>query len=61
MIRHEPTFVTAMITAPIRQASADVSPIEPGSKPKKARNQEKSVVSKGWVSTRSWPSTVAPE
>src|SRR5512145_2441339 len=61
MIRHEPTLVTAMMTAPIRQANADVSPIEPGSKPKKARNHEKPAVSNGCVITRSWPSSVAPE
>jgi Na+-transporting NADH:ubiquinone oxidoreductase subunit NqrB len=61
MIRHEPTLLTAMITAPIRQASADVSPIDPGSNPSNARNHEKPAVSNGCVITRSWPSTVAPE
>ncbi len=61
MIRHDPTLLTAMITAPIRQASADVSPIDPGSNPKNARNHENPAVSNGCVITRNWPSTVAPE
>ena len=61
MMRHEPTSVTAMITAPIRQASAEVSPIDPGSKPMNAFNHEKPAVSNGCVITRICPSSVAPE
>ena len=61
MMRHEPTLVTPMITAPIRHASAEVSPIEPGSKPKNARNHENPAASNGCVITRICPSKVAPE
>src|SRR5512144_2187467 len=61
MMRHEPTLVKAMIAAPIRQANADVSPIDPGSNPKKARDHEKPAASNGCVITRICPSSVAPE
>ncbi len=47
IVRHEPTLVTAMMIAPIRQASAEVSPIEPGSRPMNAFHQEKPACSNG--------------
>ena len=42
IVRHEPTPVAIRITAPIRQASAEVSPRLPGSKPPKATIQGRS-------------------
>ena len=36
MMRHEPIPVATKTSAPMRQASVDVSPIEPGTKPRNA-------------------------
>ena len=41
IVRHEPMPVTISSTAPSRHASAEVSPIEPGSSPTNAVHQEK--------------------
>jgi hypothetical protein len=40
MMRQEPMPVTTSTTAPSRQASADVSPMEPGTSPRKACRNE---------------------
>ena len=41
IVRHEPMPVTISSTAPIRQASAEVSPIEPGSRPTNAVHHDR--------------------
>src|SRR5512137_768239 len=59
--RHEPTPVAIRMTAPTRQASADVSPIDPFSKPTKACHQDRLRSAIGPVAWRICESTVAPE
>ena len=39
IVRQEPIWVKMRIAAPMRQAMVDVSPIEPGIRPKKASSQ----------------------
>ena len=60
-MRHEPMPVTMRITAPIRQASAEVSPMLPGSRPPKATSHGKSWCDAGGCIWRNCDSTVAPE
>src|SRR5512137_2507639 len=61
IVRQEPTRVSTRIAAPIRQASAEVSPMLPGSSPTKAFHHDRPIDSKGCVDWRSCASTVAPE
>src|SRR5512134_3656268 len=59
--RHDAIRVTSSSTAPSRQASAEVSPIDPGSSPMNAFHHEKPADSNGCVITRICPRSVAPE
>ncbi len=63
MIRQEPTPVTMRIAAPIRHASAEVSPSEPGSRPMNAfiHERPRAASPNGTVKERIVASRVAPE
>ena len=61
MIRHEAMRVASSSTAPARQASAEVSPSEPGSRPTNAFHHDQCRSTSGCALVRSWPSSVAPE
>jgi hypothetical protein len=52
MIRHEPMPVPTSKAAPNRQASAEVSPIDPCMVPRKACDQETSIDSHAFLDVR---------
>ena len=60
MIRQDPTPVMIRITAPTKQASADVSPMEPGINPMKASHQVTPAATAAWPPSAATASQVAP-
>ena len=60
MMRHDPTPLTISTTAPSRQASADVSPIDPGTNPTKASHQVMPCVTPAVPPSVAWARPVAP-